>query len=123
MKEEYIIINKTQIEKRIEELENKLLELEVKYKECYKKENEAATQILLKERYFYWKEHKISFLNEIALLKRFLSQSTPLTPEVEKIKDNLFQKLRYWREDIHSEDELYDLIDEELDNHISNLKQ
>jgi hypothetical protein len=99
MKDEYIIINKTQFQKRIDELESK-------------RESDECSD-----------PRDYSYLTgKINQLEQTLSQSTPLIPELEKIKNNLFQKLRYWREDIHSEDELYDLLDEELHNYLSNLK-
>jgi len=57
MKDEYIIINKTAIEKRIEEL---------------KKENE------------FYEEDSIRNFAKITQLKQILFQSTPLIPEIEK---------------------------------------
>lgn len=60
--EEYIIINKTQILKRIKELEKE-----------YNQESE---------------EHmKDWFLGQMEALKQMLSQSTPLLPELEKVYD------------------------------------
>ena len=60
--EEYIIINKTQILKRIKELEKE-----------YNQESE---------------EHmKDWFLGQMEALKQMLSQSTPLIPELEKVYD------------------------------------
>lgn len=65
MKDEYVIINKTAIQKRIEELE--------------------------KEVAFYTKvgalninPNKVKAETELSLLKQILSQSTPLIPEIEK---------------------------------------
>lgn len=84
MDTEYVVINKTELLKRIEELEGKLLMLQDQYKECYRKANIGYTNVLLRERYPNWKERKLSCLNEIALLKRILSQSADLIPEVEK---------------------------------------
>jgi len=63
VEEEYIIINKTAIQKRIEELEKE-----------YNQESE---------------EHmKDWFLGQIESLKQTLSQSTPLIPEIEKAFDS-----------------------------------
>jgi len=86
-KEEYIIINKTKIQKRIEELKKELLKLKSQFNECYRKNNASYTQALLKERHPDWKQHKLSCLNEIAILQQILSQSTPLIPELEKVYD------------------------------------
>ena len=59
-KDEYIIINKTAIQKRIEELEKeRLLELKDDFYDSL-------------------------YLGEINALKQILSQSTPLIPEIEK---------------------------------------
>lgn len=104
MEEEYIIINKTTIQKGIEKWE-------IELQECFKAPVGEFDS-----------DYVSTLQQAITTAREILFHSTPLVPEIEKIKDNLFQKLRYWREDIHSEDELYDLIDEELDNHISNLK-
>lgn len=63
MNNEYIIINKSQIEKRIEELEKqRLLELKDDF-------------------------YDTLYLGEINSLKQILSQSTPLIPEIEKAFD------------------------------------
>ncbi len=63
MKDEYIIINKTAIQKRIEELE-----------EEQKQINEETEPISL----------NINLKKQI-LIREILSQSTPLIPEVEKL--------------------------------------
>jgi len=63
MKDEYIIISKTAIQKRIEELE-----------EEQKQINEEKEQISL----------NINLKKQI-LIREILSQSTPLIPEVEKL--------------------------------------
>ena len=59
---EYIVVNKTAIQKRIEELENKL--------KC------EPNPFL-----------NTSYRTELDTLKRILSQSTPLIPELEKAFD------------------------------------
>ena len=97
MKDEYIIINKTAIEKRIEELE--ILE---------KLESMNASFLVR---------------DEIETLKRILFQSTPLIPEIEKA----FTKgERYgWdsQKSIGNIDEMKEKIKHQsLDNYISNLK-
>lgn len=65
MKDEYIIINKTVIQKRIEELEQ-----EIKF---YNKVGALSIN-----------PNKIKVQTELFLLKQILSQSTPLIPEIEK---------------------------------------
>jgi len=63
MNNEYIIVNKTAIQKRIEELEKeRLLELKDDF-------------------------YDILYLGKINSLKQILSQSTPLIPEIEKAFD------------------------------------
>lgn len=101
--EEYIIINKTAIQKRIEELE---------YKLSNEKESEEPLEYLLGE-----------FQGQIKCLKQILSQSTPLIPEIEKA----FTKgERYgWdsQKSIGNIDEMKEKIKlQSLDNYISNLK-
>ncbi len=63
MKDEYIIVNKTQIQKRIEEL-NEIIEFRHR---CF----------------FDCSEYE----SEVRLINRILSQSTPLIPEIEKAFD------------------------------------
>jgi len=71
MKDEYIIINKTLIQKRIEELEDQLKTLGDTYEE---------------------EIHTHGFISgEINQLKKILSQSTPLIPEIEKAFDAGFK--------------------------------
>lgn len=60
MSEEYIIINKTAIQKKIEELENKIESDDYSGRTCD------------------------IFLSQIEILKQILSQSTPLIPEIKK---------------------------------------
>lgn len=67
---EYVIINKTVIQKRIEELECKL---------SNEKESEEPLLYLLGE-----------FQGEIKCLKQILSQSTPLTPVLRKTWNNAY---------------------------------
>lgn len=62
MKEDYIIINKTAIQKRIEKLS------------IEKNQLQSA-------------ENRLVELVELATLKKLLSQSTPLIPEIEKAFD------------------------------------
>ena len=63
---EYIIINKTAIQKRIEELESKI------------DPNDKKSNPI-------WWQHKGQLIEkEINTLKQILSQSTPLIPEIEK---------------------------------------
>lgn len=68
-KQEYIIINKTAIQKRIEELE-------VLIQELYKIHKEHRDS--------FWKSQMQGYLDEKLILKRIISQSTPLNPEIEK---------------------------------------
>lgn len=101
MKDEYIIINKTQIQQRIEEL--KLTQSRIDKKHDYEEWNE--------------------FQKRINLLEEILSQSTPLIPEIEKA----FTKgERYgWdsQKSIGNIDEMKEKIKlQSLDNYISNLK-
>lgn len=65
MKDKYIIINRTTLEKRIEKLE-----------EEYK--SEPAYQ---------FNNYGDKLVKEIMILKQILSQSTPLIPEIEKAFD------------------------------------
>ena len=85
-KEEYIIINKTAIQKRIEELEKEL----TYHQEWYKKARENYDR----DRKF-WRQADDGEMQvasgaasttaqEIKILKELLSQSTPLIPEIEK---------------------------------------
>lgn len=69
MNNEYIIINKTAIQKRIEELEKELQNLE---------------NLERKYRDKSWDEEYAILPKQIDLLKAILSQSTPLIPEIEK---------------------------------------
>lgn len=65
MSEEYIIINKTAIQKRIEEL---------------KYQRELAGNL------FEDREYNLNHISmELRMLEQFLSQSSPLTPELEKV--------------------------------------
>ena len=66
MQNEYVIINKTAIQKRIEELENLL--------NIISKANDSEFKRTAKE----------LFTGQIAKLEKVLSQSTPLIPEIEK---------------------------------------
>ena len=82
MKDKYIIISKTTLEKRIEEMERKLKQ---HHEWCQKTGN------------VYDYQYEANILE----LKQILSQSTPLIPEIEKafesgvdsLQDNLIQKL------------------------------
>ena len=99
MKDEYIIINKTAIQKRIEELERL-------YKGCEKPSIQGTLYYQLNIE-----------------LKKILSQSTPLIPEIEKA----FTKgERYgWdsQKSIGNIDEMREKIKlQSLDNYITNLK-
>lgn len=62
---EYIIVNKTAIQKRIEELEKEI--------EFYNKVGALSIN-----------PNKVKTETELSLLKQILSQSTPLLPEIEK---------------------------------------
>jgi hypothetical protein len=66
--QEYIIINKTAIQKRIEELEKEVA--------FY---NEVGASHL--------SPNKVKVETELSLLKQILSQSTPLVPEIDKAYD------------------------------------
>lgn len=65
---EYIIINKTAIQQRIEELEKEI--------EFYNKVGALSIN-----------PNKVKAETELSLLKQLLSQSTPLIPEIEKAFD------------------------------------
>lgn len=73
MKDEYIIISKTAIQKRIEELEKDLIHSE--WKHNIKTHNGHSPQ---------QRERKNKVDLELNTLKEILSQSTPLIPEIEK---------------------------------------
>lgn len=68
MKDEYVIINKTAILKRIEELEKEV--------EFYNKVSALSIN-----------PNRIKAETKLSLLKQILSQSTPLIPEIEKAFD------------------------------------
>jgi hypothetical protein len=70
MKDEYIIINKTAIQKRIEECEEVILEL---FDRNLTDWEEAKNKVLLKKN-----------KTELNLLREILFQSTPLIPEIDK---------------------------------------
>lgn len=72
MKDEYIIINRTAIQKRIEELEEELQNLE---------------NLERKYRDKSWDEQYAILPEQIGLLKTILSQSAPLIPVVENAFD------------------------------------
>lgn len=74
MKDEYIIINKTAIQQRIEELENLI-------------EKHKGNRICI--------EYRV----ELKLLKQLLSQSTPLIPEIEKAFNAGFNFEKGWKGD------------------------
>lgn len=65
MESEYIIVNKTLIQKRIEELKKEI--------EFYDKVGALSIN-----------PNKVKAETELSLLKQILSQSTPLIPEIEK---------------------------------------
>lgn len=108
MNNEFIIINKTALLKRIEELEK-----------------EKASNLT---------QNLVGFANqnegEIVALKQILSQSTPLIPEIEKafesgvdsLQDNLIEKLglRYQTSEVSST--TINSTRGDLRNYISNLK-
>lgn len=73
MKDEYIIINKTAIQKRIEELEEDPIYLQWEYD--IKTHNGHSPQ---------QRERKKIVDLELELLKEILSESTPLIPELQK---------------------------------------
>lgn len=105
MKDEYIIINKTQIQQRIEELE--------KEKVLHEKVDIGMFDSI-------WAA-KTS--QAIDLLKEILSQSTPLIPEIEKA----FTKGERYGWDTHKSisniDEMKEKIKiQSLENYITNLK-
>ena len=96
--EEYIIINKTAIQKRIEELEKE-----------YNQESE---------------EHmKDWFLGQMEALKQMLSQSTPLIPDIKDIQIWL-SKQSYQKEYGEQEYMMYYDVDvpKIIQDYISNLK-
>ena len=70
MKDEYIIVNKTAIQKRIEELEKEYILLS-------NKSDRSLSNI----------EEEREIVGEQRALAKILSQSTPLTPEIEKAFD------------------------------------
>lgn len=72
MEDEYIIINKTAIQKRIEECEEVILELSDRNPTDWE---EAKNKVLLKNK------------TELNLLREILSKSTPLIPEIEKYNE------------------------------------
>ena len=101
MKDEYIIINRTALEKRIEELKRSI-----------------SICILPEQQHL-----KDLFEQELEIKTQILSQSTPLIPEIEKA----FTKgERYgWdsQKSIGNIDEMKEKIKlQSLDNYISNLK-
>ena len=98
MKEEYIVISKTAIQKRIEELENYTY---------------ATQNIYLEGRNE----------GELSCLLNLLSQSTPLIPEIEKAFDAGRTVKNYkgeWKEAYH--DDMTSAKYEESKDYITNLK-
>ena len=86
MKEEYVIINKSVLEKRIEELDKELLyhtEWYKKAKERYHEERKSWGQADDGEMRVA-SDAASTTAQEMKILKQVLSQSTPLIPEIEK---------------------------------------
>lgn len=86
MKDEYIIINKTAIQKRIEKLDKELLyhtEWYKKAKERYHEERKSWGQADDGEMRVA-SDAASTTAQEMKILKQVLSQSTPLIPEIEK---------------------------------------
>ena len=82
MKDEYIIINKTTIQKRIEELKE---QIENKHQEIEKCVKEGSLSSERNRSFWGVNDCLISECHsQIFLLKQILSQSTLFTPEVEK---------------------------------------
>lgn len=85
MKDEYIIINKSTLEKRIEELEKEFTyhnkQCEKAKKRYYENERQQRVEIRINS------DAAFKSLTEITILKQILSQSTPLIPEIEKAFD------------------------------------
>ena len=97
MKDEYVIINKTSILKRIEELEDE------------------------RDGFIYnpnKTEDSVCYNSKIRLLKQILSQSTPLIPEIEKAFDAGYD-LNTW-EQLEIPNEERDYLNTQ--DYISNLK-
>jgi hypothetical protein len=78
---EYIIVNKTAIQKRIDEIV-------VEQKNVIKKLKELYDNLKNTNKYFDLKDnisrHFTNLTNEKRLLEKLISQSTPLIPEIEK---------------------------------------
>lgn len=99
MSNEYIIINKTSIQKRIEELEKELQNLE---------------NLERKYRDKSWDEQYAILPEQIDLLKAILSQSTPLIPVVEKA----FDEGSFYGEDFINDE----ILKKGKQDYITNLK-
>ena len=103
-KDEYIIINKTAIQKRIEECEEVILELSDRNPTDWE---EAKNKVLLKNK------------TELNLLREILFQSTPLIPEIEKafVAGENYQEAEEWHEDYEG-----GITQPTKQDYISNLK-
>ena len=99
MKDEYIIVNKTIIQQKIEELEKKYILLS-------NKSDKSLSDI----------EEEREIVGEQKALARILSQSTPLIPEIEKAFDEGFNS----EEEIYKGNPTGKIIGKE--DYISNLK-
>lgn len=109
MNNEYIIINKTAIQKRIEELKLKLKKLE---------------EITKENRTEIWQIQRTEILIELQTRKDFLSQSTPLIPILEDTFDSGENYGKTWCE-FYNTDSVSKAEAERTENkqdYISNLK-
>ena len=97
MESDYIIVNKTTIQKRIEELKKEV--------EFYDKVGALSIN-----------PNRVKAEAELSLLQQFLSQSNPLIPEIEKAFDAGREQV--WT-DINQEER--EFVNDKKD-HISNLK-
>lgn len=107
MKDEYIIINKTAIQKRIEELEKDSIHSE--WEHNIKTHNGHSPQ---------QRERKNIVDLELNILTEILSESTPLIPEIEKA----FEAGNNYGYDSGNMDEGYSLNFKDKKDYISNLK-
>ena len=81
MKDEYIIINKTAIQKRIEKIDIQKKDILKIRKELYSKYGHTINYFNSIES---WNSTYSQLVIESKSLKQILSQSTPLIPEIEK---------------------------------------
>lgn len=120
IKKEYVIINKTTLLKRIEEII-------VEQKNIIKKLKKLYEDLKGSNKYFDYKDNLSRYFtaltNEKRLLEKILSQSTPLIPEIEKaIQFGLFSFEEFDANSNYDAQSRIEGLKEIQQDYISNLK-